>query len=158
MCYKDSFQNQQQQVEITTLIIRYISQSSSCDKLVDLGVVSSWLEVAMKLPESSIEAQIECFRFIGEIMLYIPDIIDKTEECLAIFQRKWYEKTLPEFSNLFNQLIVILEKLGQGKSIMARKIYMAIASIAKKVGPGDKRDYLVENFLPLIARFPTIPS
>lgn len=51
----------------------------------DLGVVSSWLEVAMKLPESSIEAQIECFRFIGEIMLYIPDIIDKTEECLAIF-------------------------------------------------------------------------
>jgi len=48
-------------VEITALIIRYISQSSFCEKLVELGVVSSWLEIAMKLPEGSIEAQIECF-------------------------------------------------------------------------------------------------
>ncbi len=91
-------------------------------------------------------------------MLYIPEVVEKTEECLAIFQRKWYEKTLPQFSNLFNELIVILEKLGEGKSIMARKIYMSIAFIAKNVGPGDKRDYLVENFLPIIAKFPTIPS
>ncbi len=53
---------------------------------------------------------------------------------------------------------MILEKLGEGKSIMARKIYMSIAFIAKNVGPGDKRDYLVENFLPIIAKFPTIPS
>jgi hypothetical protein len=30
--------------------------------------------------------------------------------------------------------------------------------VAKVVGAGDKRDYLVENFLPLIAKFPTIPS
>lgn len=41
---------------------------------------------------------------------------------------------------------------------MARKIYLVISQIAKDVGAGDKRDYLVENFLPLIAKFPTIPS
>jgi hypothetical protein len=61
MCYKDSFQSQQELVEITALIIRFLSQSAFCEKLVELGVVSSWLEIAMKLPESSIEAQIECF-------------------------------------------------------------------------------------------------
>lgn len=73
MCYKDSFQNQQEQVEITALIIRFLSQSPFCEKLVQLGVVSSWLEIAMKLPES-IEAQIECFRTISSIQ----DLLEKS--------------------------------------------------------------------------------
>lgn len=41
---------------------------------------------------------------------------------------------------------------------MARRIYTAVAQVAKAIGPGDKRDYLVENFLPLVSKFPTIPS
>jgi hypothetical protein len=41
---------------------------------------------------------------------------------------------------------------------MARKIYLAMVQVAKSVGAGDKRDYLVENFLPLIPKFPSIPA
>ena len=41
---------------------------------------------------------------------------------------------------------------------MARRIYQSISQIAKNVGVGDKRDYLVENFLPLLTKFPTIPT
>lgn len=44
---------------------------------------------------------------------------------------------------LFNELIVILERLGEGRNNMARKIYQSIVLIAKNVGAGDKRDYLV---------------
>jgi hypothetical protein len=65
---------------------------------------------------------------------------------------------MPQFSILFNELITILENLGSIHSTMAGKVYLMIAEVAKVVGPGDKRDYLVENFLPLIAKFPTIPS
>jgi hypothetical protein len=67
-------------------------------------------------------------------------------------------KTLSSFAMLFNELIVILEKLGEERSNIARKVYMMISLIAKNVGLGDKRDYLVENFLPLISKFPAIPS
>lgn len=33
-----------------------------------------------------------------------------------------------------------------------------MAQVAKMVGTGDKRDYLVENFLPIIPKFPSIPA
>jgi hypothetical protein len=91
-------------------------------------------------------------------MYFLPDIIDENEESFHVFEKKWYSRTLPEFATLFNELITILEKLGEGRSNMARRIYQSIALIAKNVGVGDKRDYLVENFLPLLARFPTIPT
>lgn len=67
-------------------------------------------------------------------------------------------KTVPEFATLLNELIVILERLGEEHSSMASKIYQCLTIIAKNVGPGDKRDYLVENFLPLVSKFPTIPT
>lgn len=67
-------------------------------------------------------------------------------------------RTLPEFATLLNELIVILERLGSERSSMASKIYQSITFIAKSIGAGDKRDYLVENFLPLISKFPTIPT
>lgn len=35
---------------------------------------------------------------------------------------------------------------------------MIIAQVALIVGPGDRRDYLVDNFIPMIAKFPTIPA
>jgi hypothetical protein len=91
-------------------------------------------------------------------MLFLPDVIEQNDESLGVLSRKWEKRSLPHFVTLFNELIVILEKLGDSKNAMARRIYMVVASIAKIVGPGDKKDYLVENFLPLIAKFPTIPS
>lgn len=96
--------------------------------------------------------------FIGELMFFLPEIIDQNEEAYQVFEKKWNIKTLPEFATLFNELIVILERLGEGRSNMAKRIYQSISQIAKNVGAGDKRDYLVENFLPLLTKFPTIPT
>lgn len=91
-------------------------------------------------------------------MFFLPEIIEQNEESYQVFEKKWNTKTLPEFATLFNELIVILERLGEGRSNMARRIYQSISQIAKNVGVGDKRDYLVENFLPLLTKFPTIPT
>ena len=41
---------------------------------------------------------------------------------------------------------------------MARRVFQAIVGVTRNVGNGDKRDYLVENFLPLVPRFPSIPA
>jgi hypothetical protein len=41
---------------------------------------------------------------------------------------------------------------------MARGVFQAIVGVTRTVGNGDKRDYLVENFLPLVPRFPSIPA
>lgn len=40
-------------------------------------------------------------------------------------------------------MVELLERLGEIKSPMARKIYMAVVQVVKSVGAGDKRDYLV---------------
>lgn len=81
--------------------------------------------------------------FIGEMMIYMPAVIEQNQECLALLNRNWEKRTLPQFAILFNQLILVLEKLGEEKSPMARRIYTAVAHVAKAIGPGDKRDYLV---------------
>lgn len=62
---------------------------------------------------------------------------------MKVFQRKWYMRTLPEFATLFNEVIVILEKLGNEHNSIGSKIYQCITIIAREVGTGDKRDYLV---------------
>ena len=59
---------------------------------------------------------------------------------------------------LLNELLYVLERLADSKSPMARKVFLAISQIARDVGEGDKLDYLIQNFLPIIARFPAIPS
>lgn len=41
---------------------------------------------------------------------------------------------------------------------MARRVYLAVVHVASRVGAGDKRDFLVDNFLPLIPKFPAIPA
>ena len=41
---------------------------------------------------------------------------------------------------------------------MARRVYLIIAQVAKDIGSGDKLDYLVLNFLLVIAKYPSIPS
>ena len=76
-------------------------------------------------------------------MFYIPQVIEQNEESLHVFEKKWQNKTLPQFATLFNELIVILQRLGEGRNNMASKIYQSIVFIAKNVGAGDKRDYLV---------------
>jgi hypothetical protein len=40
----------------------------------------------------------------------------------------------------------------KARVLWARKIYISIAFIAKNVGLSDKRDYLVEIFLPIIVK------
>ena len=56
------------------------------------------------------------------------------------------------------ELINILTKLAYKKSPIARQVFAVICKIVEVIGPGDKRDYLVENFLPLVSMFPTMPS
>jgi hypothetical protein len=43
-------------------MVRFIAQSWLGEKLSSMGVVASWVETALKLPEDSLEAQIICFR------------------------------------------------------------------------------------------------
>ena len=40
-------------------------------------------------------------------------------------------------------MIGVLDKLAAAKSSMARRIYEIISEIARKVGAGDKREYLI---------------
>jgi hypothetical protein len=49
-------------VEVTAFLVRFIAQSWLGEKLSSMGVVASWVETALKLPEESLEAQIVCFR------------------------------------------------------------------------------------------------
>jgi len=35
-------------------------------------------------------------------MLHLPDVIDQNEESLLILSRNWENRTLPQFSMLFN--------------------------------------------------------
>lgn len=41
---------------------------------------------------------------------------------------------------------------------MARRVFQSVVGVAKNAGQGDKRDYLVDNFLPLVSRFPSMPT
>ena len=72
--------------------------------------------------------------------------------------RNWSERNIQQFIILINELLMILEKLGDGKSPMAPRIFMVISQIAKDVGEGDKLDYLIHNFVRIIEKFPSIPS
>ena len=91
-------------------------------------------------------------------MLYVPNVILQKEESLKILERNWEKRNMRQFSVLLNNLIGILEKLGDGKSAMAPKIYLILTQIAQEVGQGDKFDYLIQNFIPIISKFPSIPS
>lgn len=75
-----------------------------------------------------------------------------------VLSRNWEKRRMFQFSMLLNDLIYILERLAGAKSAMARRVYDIIAQIAKDIGEGDRLDYLVLNFLPIIAQFPAIPS
>jgi hypothetical protein len=88
----------------------------------------------------------------------MPDVVEQNVDSLAIFTRNWDTRRLWPFATLLNELIRVLEKLAEGKSPMARKIHTILSQIAKEVGEGDKLDYLVANFLPIIAKVPSIPS
>jgi hypothetical protein len=57
-----------------------------------------------------------------------------------------------------NELVELLEKLAESRSGMARRVFQTVVGVARNAGPGDKRDYLVDNFLPLIPRFPSMPA
>lgn len=76
-------------------------------------------------------------------MVIMPTVIEQNEECLIVLSRNWEKRNLPQFAILFNELILVLERLGEEKSPMARQIYTVVAQVAKSIGPGDKRDYLV---------------
>lgn len=52
--FSTSFQSQTEQIEIATFLIKYISYSAVGEKLSSLGIISSWLEMATKLPEDSL--------------------------------------------------------------------------------------------------------
>lgn len=60
--FAGSFQNAQEQVEVSGFLVRFLAESWLGEKLSSMGVVASWVETALKLPEESLEAQIVCFR------------------------------------------------------------------------------------------------
>lgn len=91
-------------------------------------------------------------------MLYLPAVAEQNEEAAQALERPWYSRTLPEFACLLCELVGLLERLGESRSAMARRVYLALVQVAKGVGAGDKRDFLVDNFIPLIPKFPAIPT
>jgi hypothetical protein len=96
--------------------------------------------------------------FVGELMLFLPPVVEQNEEAAQVFDRKWHARTLPEFATLLNELVELLERLGESRNSMARRVFQAVVSVARSVGAGDKRDYLVDNFLPFVPRFPSVPA
>lgn len=73
------------------------------------------METTTNLPETDIEAQIAAFGtlsirldFMGELMIYMPEVIEQNEESLVVLTRNWENRNLGQFVVLFNQLILLL--------------------------------------------------
>jgi len=45
-------------------------------------------------------------------MIHLPESIEENEDSYAYLSENWNKINLPEFCTLFNELILILEKLG----------------------------------------------
>ena len=77
-------------------------------------------------------------------MMYLPDCIDQNEECLKIFNSDWKERKLIDFVLLFNEMLLVLEKLANNKNPISRKIYLIIIEIFEEIeSQTDKKEYLV---------------
>lgn len=68
-------------------------------------------------------------QFIGEFMLYLPEIVEKNSIVLNSLRHNWVSLKMHTFIHLFNELIIILEKLAIAKSTMAKKLYGIIVDI-----------------------------
>lgn len=53
-CYSGSFQSAVEQVEITTILVELVADWERSEELVNVGVVSGWIEVAGNLREEDI--------------------------------------------------------------------------------------------------------
>ena len=91
-------------------------------------------------------------------MVHLPASVQKSEEATVALSRDWKDRSISDSVPLLNILLCTLERLGEGKNALARKVFLTIGQVAQTLGPGDRRDYLVDNFIPLIAKFPKIPS
>jgi hypothetical protein len=45
---------------------------------------------------------------MGELMIYMPEVIEQNEESLVVLTRNWENRNLGQFVVLFNQLILLL--------------------------------------------------
>lgn len=72
------------------------------------------------------DAKILVFKFISEIMNYVPEFVNQNEDYLVIFKTNWKESKLVDFINLVDQIILIFERLAGEKNEMAKKMYQII--------------------------------
>lgn len=91
-------------------------------------------------------------------MLRLPAVIGQNQEALAVLSRGWEKRGVAQFVLLFNELGMVLEKLGEASSPFAERVFRVVVGIARTVGVGDRRDYLLELMLPLFKRFPSLPG
>lgn len=59
--YHKAFQTPTEQIEITTCLMRFISESFLGETLTNLGITAKWLELATQLPEFDTECQLVAF-------------------------------------------------------------------------------------------------
>ena len=107
--FKQCFRDPEELIEICQLILEPVGESYMREKLLSIGVLGEWLEIACGMFEGPLESKLLCYGkmvrnigFLGEAMLWIPDSIDQNEECLDVFRLGWEERKLFEFVDLVN--------------------------------------------------------
>ena len=59
-------------IEICKLLLKPIGENYIRDKLLEIGVLAEWIEIAVGLFEGPLDDKIESLNFLGEMMLWMP--------------------------------------------------------------------------------------
>ncbi len=63
-------------IETCTFIIPPLSNSFFKHKLVELGILDEWIEISMRLFDDNLEGKLLSYKFMGQIMNYLPEVIN----------------------------------------------------------------------------------
>ena len=63
-------------IEACNLLMPSIGQSYAKAKLLDLGVLGEWLEIAYQMFDGPLDSKILSYQFIGNTMLWMPEAIE----------------------------------------------------------------------------------
>ena len=92
--FKECFRDPEEMIEACNLLMPSIGQSYVKGKLLDLGVLGEWLEIAYHMFEGPLDSKILAFQFVGNTMLWIPEGIEENEEILNLFRNGWQERKI----------------------------------------------------------------
>lgn len=74
--FKKCFRDAEEMVEICTQLIAPLSKSFLKSQLIEVGIFQEWVEIGINLFEGNLENKLLSYKFIGQIMSLMPDVIE----------------------------------------------------------------------------------